>query len=142
MKDEWHLYKYYKDSSYSIEVKAHGVGMLRFDKFTSKHDCILTIIFSPEAASTDTMLYQYNSMGKMDKLIQVETGRQIEIATVEYDSTGNIEKVSFGKGLTVGKLVYKNNKKGLAEEIKEYAIEDSKEEYMGKTEFIYEFHHL
>lgn len=137
IKDEWHLYKYYSDSSYSIEMKSRDAGTIRFDKFTSRHDGIMTIFHS-----TDTMLYKYNSLGKIYKIIQVEAGRHIEIANIELDSTGSIAKVNFGKGLEVGTLIYKYNKKGLIEEVKQYSKEDSREEYMGSNEFIYEFQHL
>lgn len=133
--DELHLYKYDNDGSYSIEIIAHGAGTIEFNKYTEKHDCVLTVL-----ESTDTMLFRYNSLEKIERVIKVKNGNQEEIAFAQYDSRGNISKVSFGEKGTVGFSLYKSNDKGLVEEIKQFAIKGEKELYMEKMNFKYEFY--
>jgi hypothetical protein len=133
--DEIHLYKYDTDGSYSIETITHGAGTIELNKYTQKHDCVLTVL-----ESTDTILFKYNSLEKIERIIKVKKGKQEQIAFAQFDSRGNINKVNYGERVTIGFGLYKVNDKGLTEEIKQFAIEDKKELYMGKTNYKYEFY--
>ncbi len=133
--DEIYLYKYENDGSYSIQIINYSEGTIEFNKYTQKHDCVLTV-----SKSNDTMLFRYNSLEKIERVLKVKNVNQEEMAFVQYDSRGNINKVDYGKRGTIGFAVYKLNDKGLVEEIKQFAIKDEKESYMGKTNYRYEFY--
>jgi hypothetical protein len=132
---ESHFYKYENDGSYSIQIIDYNEGTTEFNKYTQKHDCILTVL-----ASTDTILFRHNSLNKIETIIKVKNGSQEEIAFIQYDSRGNIDKVNFREGGAIGFSLYKSNNLGLVEEVKQFSIKGENELYMGKMNFRYEFY--
>jgi len=133
--DEFHMYTYNKNGSYSIEIIAKGAGTISLAKFDKSNLCM-----EEEIESSYTLVYVRNAKGKTEKILSKEKDNKTEtIAVFYFDKNGFAIK---GEGTTEGgKTVYfKYNEKKMLAEIKTIGKnEDEKEE----TEIIileYEFY--
>ena len=135
--DEIRIYKYNADSSYSIEIMEYEEKKTRYEEFNSKHDCLLTVL-----SNSDTTLYKYNALGKLERLILLKNNKNTQINIVEIDSNGDVIRAEYKtEGVLWGFSVYKYNDKGLQEECTIFAIDNKVEKLMSKTELKYEFYY-
>lgn len=124
------FYKYNPDNSYSIEILSYEENRLKYYKYNSKHECLLTVF-----DNSDSTLHKYNSLGKLEGLTYIKNSRKVEFDFAELDSNGNVTRVNYNaEGVLTGFSVYKFNNKGLQEEIKQFGMDGKNEKYMGKTE--------
>lgn len=134
--DEIRIYKYYADSSYSIQTFEYEKDVSRINTFNSKHDCQLQV-----SSDLDTTYYHYNLQGRFEGLTLIKNGKKAEIVVAELDNNDHITKVNYTtEGILVGFSTYKYNERGLQEEIKQFVIVGGIEKYISKTEFKYEFY--
>jgi hypothetical protein len=68
--DEWHMYKYNKNGSYSIEKVAHGAGTISLARYDKKHICM-----EEEIESTYTLVFVRNAKGKTEKILLKDKGK-------------------------------------------------------------------
>ena len=122
--DEWHVYDYKKNGSYSIEIVAHGAGTISLAKYDKKNLCM-----EEEIEGSYTLVYVTNANAKTQKILSKKKNNKTEtIAVFYFDKNGLMTK---GEGTTEGgKTVYfKYNEKNLVSEIKTVGKnDDGKEE--------------
>jgi YD repeat-containing protein len=130
--DEWHMYKYKKDGSYSIEIVAHGAGTIVFSKYDKDNKCL-----EETFSSIETIQYEYDNAGRLKRMLYNEKKEKpVEIALIVYNSEGFIEKIVSTKDPSQGQY-FKYNKFGLAsEETNVKKNENDKEE---KQVIFYEY---
>ena len=133
--DEFHLYKYNKNGSYSIEIIAQGAGRISLAQYNKKNICM-----EEEIDASYTLVYVRNTNGKTEKILSKEKDNKTEtIAVFYFDKNG---LATWGEGTIEGgkKIYFKYNNKKLVSEIKTVGKnEDDKDE----TEIIlleYEFY--
>jgi hypothetical protein len=130
-----YLYHYNSDSTYSIEMKEEGKTTHDFTLFDSNEKAVMTVF-----PGLDTMFFHYDALLKMEKIDKRRKDGTLETIMIKYDSLGFPLRISFGKDEREGYYIFKNNKDGITEEIKKYAKGKEKDEFIGKTLFIYEFY--
>ena len=133
--DEWHMYKYNKNGSYSIEIVAHGAGTISLARYDKKNRCM-----EEEIESSYTLVYVRNSNGKTEKILSKEKTNKTEtIAVFYFDKNGLAIK---GEGTTEGgKTVYfKYNDMRLASEVKTIEKDENDKEQTEIVLLKYEFY--
>lgn len=133
--DEWHMYKYNKNGSYSIEIVAHGAGTISLARYDKKNLCI-----EEEVESSYTLVYVRNANGKTEKILSKEKDNKTEtIAVFYFDKNGLAIK---GEGITEGgKTVYfKYNDKRLVSEVKTIEKDENDKEQTEIVLLTYEFY--
>lgn len=133
--DEFHLFKYNtRDSSYTIEIVAHGAGTISFSRYTKKNIC-----FEEIYSSTDTVIYEHNSLGKIKTVSIRDKGKILILATTKFDEKGlPVSTKSIGEDSKI--VYYKFNERGLMTEEKYYSDENGKETLMEIRRYSYEYH--
>jgi len=132
--DEWHMYKYNKNGSYSIEIVAHGAGTISLAKYDKRNLCM-----EEEIESSYTLVYVRNANGKTEKILSKEKDNKTEtIAVFYFDKNGLAIK---GEGTTEGgKTVYfKYNDMRLVSEVKTIGKDENDKEQMEIVLLKYEF---
>ncbi|MDZ4793898.1 MAG: hypothetical protein SGI83_06425 [Bacteroidota bacterium] len=110
MLDELHIYKYNKDGSYSIEVVAHGSGTILLSKYNKFNKCL-----EETFSSIETLHYEYEGSKLKSILYNEKDEKPNEVAVVEYNNHGLIEKI-IGKGRQAQFQHFKYNSFGLVSE--------------------------
>ena len=109
--DEWHMYKYAKNGTYSIEVVAHGAGTILFSEYDRNHKCL-----KEEFSGVESLYYKYDNLGKLSKILYGEKKEKPkEIAAVIYNKEGLIEKI-IGTEKSSQIQYFKYNASGLVSE--------------------------
>jgi len=106
--DEWHLYRYKRNGSYSIEIIAQGVGTISTASYDKNHR-----LMEEEIESSYSLIYVRNANGKTEKILLKQQDKPIEeIARFYLDENGFVTR---GEGLNQGgKMIYFSyNDKGL-----------------------------
>jgi hypothetical protein len=97
--DEWHIYKYKRDGTYSIEKIAQGAGTILHSQYNKKNWCM-----EEEIESTYTLVYIRNVAGKTEKILLKDKGKTETIAQFYFDKNRLPIR---GEGTTEGgKTVY------------------------------------
>ena len=133
--DEWHTYKYNKNGSYSIEIKAHGAGTISLAKYDKKNLCM-----EEEVESSYTLVYVRNANGKTEKILSKKKDNKTEtIAAFYFDKSGLAIK---GEGTTEdGKTVYfKYNDQRLVSEVRTVEKDENDKEVTEIVLLDYEFY--
>ena len=133
--DEWHTYKYNKNGSYSIEIKAHGAGTISLAKYDKKNLCM-----EEEVESSYTLVYVRNANGKTEKILSKKKDNKTEtIAVFYFDKSGLAIK---GEGTTEdGKTVYfKYNHQRLVSEVRTVEKDENNNEVTEIVLLNYEFY--
>lgn len=87
--DEWHMYEYKKDGSYSIEIVAHGAGTIIYSKYDKYNKCL-----EETFSSIETIHYEYDDAGRLKRILYNEKKEKpVEMAIVVYNNEGFIEKI-------------------------------------------------
>ncbi len=133
--DEWHIYEYQKNGSYTIEIIAHGAGRIFVTDYDSEGNCISEVFSSTD----DTLIYSNNLKGKIKAVHQKNEGILIEVATSKFDANDYTIETNIS-GDTPLIVRYKNNDKGLPEEIKQYSKLGSEEKLIKTITYKYEFY--
>ena len=110
--DEWHMYKYNQNGSYSIEVLAHGAGQISLAKYDKRN-----WLMEETIDASYTLVYVRNANGKTEKMLSKEDGKTETIAIFYFDKNG---LATWGEGTTEGgkKIYFKYNDKKLVSEVK------------------------
>ncbi|MEO6612665.1 MAG: hypothetical protein ABIT05_14675 [Chitinophagaceae bacterium] len=128
-------YEYEEDSTCTVVTLDEGIFTRSIDKLNSRQEILLAI-----HKTGDTMFYESDGMGNVNKIIRAQKGiRSIE-ATFEYDSLGTRSKANIKTGQVQEIIIYKNNELGLPVEAKFYKVQKAGDEYLGKTTYNYEFY--
>lgn len=133
--DEWHMYKYNRNGSYSIEIVAHGAGTISLAKYDKKNLCM-----EEEIESSYTLVYVRNDNGKTEKILSKEKNNKTEtIAVFYFDKNGLAIK---GEGTTEGgKTVYfKYNDMRLVSEVRTIEKDENDKEQEEIVLLKYEFY--
>ena len=133
--DEWHMYKYNRNGSYSIEIVAHGAGTISLAKYDKRNLCM-----EEEIESSYTLVYVRNTNGKTEKILSKEKNNKTEtIAVFYFDKNGLAIK---GEGTTEGgKTVYfKYNDMRLVSEVKTIEKDENDKEQEEIVLLKYEFY--
>jgi hypothetical protein len=134
--DQKHFYKYFPDSSYSIEILSYEEDRSEYHKYNSRNDCLLTVL-----NNSDSMWYKYNLLGNAESITHLKNGKKTEIKITQMNVTGRPIRVEYKTdGALWGFSTYKYNEKGLQEEVKIFAIEGNIETLMSKTQLKYDFY--
>ena len=128
--DEWHMYKYNPDGSYSIEI-TKGAGAVYFEKYDKGN------LLMEEVTEFGTAVYQRNASGKVEKIFFTEEHKKTEVIAVYYYNENGIilneNKIS--------KAMYiRYNDKGLFREMKMVVDEENGKKQSETTLFEYEFY--
>ena len=132
--DEWHMYKYNKNGSYSIEIVAHGAGTISLARYDRKNHCM-----EEEIEGSYTLVYVRNANGKTEKILSKKENNKTEtIAEFYFDKNGLAIK---GEGTTEGgKTVYfKYNDMRLVSEVKTIEKDENNREQTEIVLLKYEF---
>jgi hypothetical protein len=131
--DEVHVYEYKEDGSYSIEVVAQGAGTILQTAFDGHHRC-KEVIYS----GTDTLQFQFNSIGKPEKVIHKnkKDGYKI-VGSFIYGNDGLLQKA---ESLIEQRVTYfKHNENGLISELRSVQKNKSGEKETIFVFYSYEF---
>jgi hypothetical protein len=133
--DEFHIFKYNRnDSSYTIEVVAHGAGTISFSRYNKNNLCFEEIF-----SGTDTVIYKHNVLGKIETVSMREEGRLLTMATTKFNSMGfPLSTQMVGDNSKI--IYFKHNEKGLVAEEKYFSVENNKEALMEIRRYNYEYH--
>ncbi|HYF32691.1 MAG TPA: hypothetical protein VD993_16310 [Chitinophagaceae bacterium] len=130
--DEWHMFTFYADSSFDIEIIAFGAGTISTSRYAKDHRQLYYI-----DASSDTSWLHYTSSGKLEKIIQSRRGKDTVVYRSSFNKKGQIESIHFTTGPSIG---CNENEYGLISEILEYLDEKKKRESAIITKITYEFY--
>ena len=133
--DEWHMYKYNKNGSYSIEKLAHGAGRISLAKYDKRNLCM-----EEEIDNSYTLVYIRNANGKTEKILSKEKDNKTEVIAVFYfDKNGLPVK---GEGTTEGgkTIFFKYNDRRLIAEAKTIEKDENNKEVVETVLLAYEFY--
>jgi len=133
--DEFHLYKYNKNGSYSIEIIAQGAGRISLAQYNKKNICMVE-----EIDASYTLVYVRNTNGKTEKILSKEKDNKTEtIAVFYFDKNG---LATWGEGTIEGgkKIYFKYNNKKLVSEIKTVGKNEDDKDETEITLLEYEFY--
>ena len=106
--EEFHMFAYKNDGSYTIEIIAQGAGLIETSFYTAEH----LLIKNKDSDDFET-IYQYNQAGKAEKIFQhsKKTKKRI-IALTTFDKNG-IETKTETFGDEPSEIFYEHNSTGL-----------------------------
>jgi hypothetical protein len=132
--DEWHMYKYDKDGSYSIEVIAHGAGTIMLSKYDKYNKCL-----EQTFSSVETLHYEYDDFAKLKRILYNEKNdRPKEVAIVVYNNEGLVEKI-IGKDNSTQTQSFKYNSSGLVQEKASVGLDENGKEKKQIIFYEYEY---
>ncbi len=135
--DQKYFYKYFPDSSYSIEILSDEEERSEYHKYNSRNECLLTVL-----NNSDSLWHNYNSSGIVESVTNIKDGKKIEISSTQMNDNGSRMRVEYKTdGVLWGFSTYKYNEKGLQDEVKIFAIDAKTETLISKTELKYEYYY-
>ena len=111
--EELLIFKYRKNGSYTIEIIAHGAGLIETREYNPEHQLL-------KSSSSDHIetTYQYNNDGKPEKIFQ-KNGKEKKklVGLTKFDENG-LEFKTEVFGESPGLIFYEHNSNGLVIKIR------------------------
>lgn len=110
--EEYHLFKYHDDKTYSIEIIAHGAGLIQTEVYDTYDQLLQSIDEYGNIIS-----YHYNNNGKVEKIFQhIKNQQNVLIGITTFAENGSeLRTEILGENPAV--ITYEHNERGLISNI-------------------------